>query len=571
MDFFINQLETQPFITLFLTLGFGYLLGKFKIGKFELGGVAGSLIAAVVIGQVGEINIDGAVKSIFFALFIFMVGYNGGPQFFASFNKASIGKLFAAFMMCFTGLIVVYVCAKWAGLDMGLAAGLAAGGLTQSSIIGTAGNAIDQLHLTAEQASLLKTNVAVGYSITYIFGSLGPILMVSIIPMVCGWDLRLEASKLAAKLGGGSKQLKEDEFNAFSRVTSRAYKVINGSPLLEKNVADLEQYIPKGIKIEGISALENGISIEKVLDNTTIVKENDIVFFSGLTREFAKIPSSISGCEVGDFTDALNVVEVKHTVVLTNKSYANKTIKIIHEQFSKNVNPGVYLTQIVRMGHKVDVHENTELHLGDELTIVGAKGDLQKIEDSIGYRSPLPSFTDFTVFSFGMVLGFLIGELGFTIGGTHIGLGSGLGCLVSGLLVGYLRMRTPKFGSVNSGAANFMQTFGLAVFVAIVGLNAGKPALEAIEQHGSTLFLLGIVVTLLPQVLIVAFNYFVLRIKNPVEAMAVMVGSRSANPGFAALLDKTENSTPVASFTICYAVANIFLTLWGPIIIAMMS
>ena len=165
--------------------------------------------------------------------------------------------------------------------------------------------------------------------------------------------------------------------------------------------------------------------------------------------------------------------------------------------------------------------------------MVGRSAEVNKVESKIGYRSPMPSFTDFTVFSFGMVLGYLIGEISFSIGGTSMSLGSGLGCLISGLLVGYLRMHKPRFGSVNQGAANFMQSFGLTVFVAVVGINAGEPAITAIKEHGMTLFLLGVVVTLVPQIITVAINYFILRIKNPVEAMAVMVGSRSANPGFA--------------------------------------
>jgi AspT/YidE/YbjL antiporter-like protein len=116
-----------------------------------------------------------------------------------------------------------------------------------------------------------------------------------------------------------------------------------------------------------------------------------------------------------------------------------------------------------------------------------------------------------------------------------------------------------------------MQTFGLAVFVAVVGINAGAPALTAIKENGVTLLLLGVLVTLIPQVLTFLFNYYVLKIKNPVEALAVIAGSRSANPAFASLLEKTQNSTPVPSFTMTYAVANIFLTLWGPIIINLIT
>jgi AspT/YidE/YbjL antiporter-like protein len=223
------------------------------------------------------------------------------------------------------------------------------------------------------------------------------------------------------------------------------------------------------------------------------------------------------------------------------------------------------------MGHDIATLPNTELHIGDELTLVGQNQHLDKAVKKLGYKSPMPSFTDFTVLSLGMVVGFLVGEISFSLNGTHIALGSGLGCLLSGLTVGYLRMRTPRFGNINAGAAQFMQTFGLAVFVAVVGLNAGAPALTAIKEHGLTLLLLGVVVTMVPQFVTFFINYYLLKIKNPVEALAVIAGSRSANPAFSTLLDKTGNSTPVPSFTMTYAVANIFLTLWGPVIITLIA
>ena len=104
--------------------------------------------------------------------------------------------------------------------------------------------------------------------------------------------------------------------------------------------------------------------------------------------------------------------------------------------------------------------------------------------------------------------------------------------------------------------------------VRVVGLNAGETAWVTIKEHGATLFYLGIAVTLLPCFAVFFFNYYILRIKNPVIAMSVIAGSRSGNPAFSALLEKCGNATPVASFTVTYAIANVLLTLWGPVIVA---
>ncbi len=569
MDILIDQLRNHPPIALFLALSLGYVAGKLKIGKFELGGVAGSLLVAVFIGQVGGIHVSDDIKGLFFALFIFMCGYNGGPQFFASFNRASINRLIAAFMMCVLGLATVLGCAMLAGLDKGLAAGLAAGGLTQSAIIGTAGSAIDNLGLSAQEASTLKTNVAVRYSITYIFGSLGPILMVSLVPIVCGWNLREEAIKLAEKFSGGAKQLVEGEFFALNRVTSRAYRLKPDSDLVGMAPGNIEEALSLELTVESIfSRADEDNYKEADPDNYASLQAGDILVLSGLVAAFADLDGRI-GEEVGEFSESLNVVEEARKLVISNKALDGRTIKDVRSHVSREQRRGVYVRQLSRQGHDIDTFPATVLHRGDEVTLVGLPKDLDRVESEVGYPSPKPSYTDFAVFSMGMVVGYLIGEISFKLGGTDISLGSGLGCLLSGLVVGYLRVRYPKCGAINSGAANFLQSFGLAVFVAIVGLNAGAPALQAIKEYGVLLLFLGMVVTMLPQAVQLIINYYMLNIRNPVDAMAVMVGSRSANPGFASLLEATRNSTPVANFTMTYAVANIFLTLWGPIVVAL--
>ncbi|MBO0593846.1 aspartate-alanine antiporter [Cellulophaga sp. E16_2] len=564
MEIIYDTLRNFPYLTLFLAIAIGYFVGKFKIGKFTLGGVAGTLIMAVVIGQVGGFEISGEVKSLFFALFIFMVGYLGGPQFFASLKLSSLKFLVAAFSMTVLGLLAVVGLSMWMGLDKGMAAGLAAGGLTQSAIIGTAGEAIDKLGLATEAAKMMKTNVAVGYSITYIFGSIGPILMVSFIPIVMKWDIRAEAKKLAAKLGG-SKEMVEGEFDPIKRVDTRVFKTSKTSKYLSKTIQDFEADFNSNLTVELV--ISDGKNIEPTADFQ--IKEGDILFVTGLITAFSNATNTL-GEEISEFGANIDFTEEQRHVIISNKKLQGKTLAEIRKQLSLTKTHGVYINSIIRMSHELAVLDNTEIHGGDEITLVGKTKDLDRIEKEIGYKPTSINSTDFIVFGLGMVVGYLIGEINFDINGTNVALGSGLGCLVSGLIIGFLRTKHPKMGGINVGAASFIQTFGLAVFVGIVGLNAGAPAFQAILKSGITLFLLGILVTMIPMIVQFVINFYILKIKNPVEALGVLTGSKSANPAFSSLLDKTQNATPTPTFTMTYAVANIFLTLWGPIIIALM-
>jgi len=565
MDIIYEQLRNFPLLTLFLALGLGFLIGKFKIGKFQLGGIAGTLIVGVIIGQAGGIQINEEIKNIFFALFIFMVGYLGGPQFFASLKPAAFKYLLAALSMTVLGLLAVVGLSLWAGLDSGMAAGLAAGGLTQSAIIGTAGNAIDQLGLAASKASELKTNVAVGYSITYIFGSIGPILMVSILAIVMKWDIRKEAIKLAKKLGGQG-DLGEGEFKPLSRVGTRAYKVTPHSKFINRTVDEFEKEFDEDLTIEQIIQKDTSVDASDSMK----IEEGNVLIISGLVSKFAHVDESI-GEEVSEFGDNIDFTEEVRRIYITNKETHGLTLKELHDKATIAQRHGIYISGLSRMNMELPVSDGTEIHIGDEIFLVGRKKDLDRAQKILGYKSPSASATEYVTFGLAMVIGYLIGEISFTIGGATIGLGSGLGCLLSGLTMGFLRSKHPKLGGVNNGAANFLQTFGLAVFVGVVGLNAGKPAIDAIKEHGVVLLLLGVLVTMIPMIIQFVINFKLFKIKNPVEALGVLTGSKSANPGFASLLEKCGNSTCTATFTMTYAVANIFLTLWGPVIVAIIS
>src|ERR1700753_938300 len=130
MDWLHSIFHKSPEIALFLSLAAGYFIGQINFGKFQLGGVGGSLLAAVIISQFG-VQIDNGVKSIMFAVFIYAVGYDSGPQFFNSLNRKTVREIVMALFLAISALITVIICAKIFHLNKGIAAGLAGGALTQ--------------------------------------------------------------------------------------------------------------------------------------------------------------------------------------------------------------------------------------------------------------------------------------------------------------------------------------------------------------------------------------------------------------------------------------------------------
>jgi putative transport protein len=554
----------SPLIYLFVAVALGYLVGKLKVGNFVLGGIAGTLIVGVVLGQSG-VQIDSSIKSIFFALFIYAVGYQGGPQFFRALSLKSLNQLLSAATMCILGLLTVLAFAYGFGLDRGTAAGLAAGGLTQSAIIGTAGETVQKLNVSADLKALMETNIAVGYAVCYIFGSIGPIIMVTwFFPTIMRWDIRKEAIKLAEQMSGGTKTLEPGEFNAADRIDTRFYQLAAGGSHLGQSASSFDATYDE-VTVEAV--LRSGQELNLAQDPA--LETGDILAITGLVSVLDAPPQDW-GPEIPPPNGYSLVLENRH-LVLTNPDYTGSKLQGIHDHTKSAALRDVFITGIKRAGRNLPLLPNLELHKGDELQLTGSGRDLNAVQKSIGYPISAAAVTDFVFFGLGMTLGLLLGLIESRIAGIPVSIGSGGGCLLSGLLFGWLRSTHPRYAALPTGAVNFLRDFGLAVFVAVVGISAGPQVLTTLQEQGLNLFLFGIGVTLIPQVIGFFFSYYVLRIQNPIEALACLVGGRSANPGFAALLGKAENATPVVSFTVTYAVANVLLTLWGPLIIGLIS
>ena len=411
----------------------------------------------------------------------------------------------------------------------------------------------------------MQTNVAVGYAVTYIFGSLGPILMVTwIIPTLMKWDIRKEAIELAEKNAQGKVELAPGEFNAITALDSRAFSVDSNSVFLNKSIEQANATLIDTV-IEIVD--RNGQSVDSEEDFRIL--EGDVLVVTG-RRKTVKHQARILGGEV-DIPASVSLIEEHRQLIATNAKLIGKTLGQIKQMTHQATIRGVYITGLNRGGNLIEVTPEFVVEKNDIIEVTGKASDLNRVANKIGQRLGSAFATDFVLFGLGMVLGLMIGLINFKIAGIPVTIGSGAGCLISGLMVGWLRSKQPRVAAFPLGASSFIRDFGLAVFVGIIGLQAGPQAIEAVRENGLTLLMMGIGVTLIPQIVAFFFSYYVLRVRNPIEALGALCGGRSANPAFAALLEKTGNVTPVFSFTVTYAIANVLLTLWGPIIIGIIT
>ena len=560
MDFLKHTLRTYPDMALFFALFLGYLLGRVKIKGFSLGGVAGSLIVALIIGQ-WDISLPDTLKYVCFALFIYSIGFSSGPEFFGGLNRSSIKLVISAVVQCVAALIAVLVIAHICGFAKGYAAGVGAGALSQTSTMGTAIDAISRLGLPPDERSRQNSDMAVAFAITYMFGTVGVIIFVrSIAPHLMGTDVQKAARELEAELSHGGAVSRPGYITPFMPVVSRAFQVTEGGAINRK-VGDLAEQFERAT-IERI--LRNGRAIEPEPD--TALQAGDIVGLSGRLKAVMSGGAAI-GPEV-ESREALSFPMEIASAVITRKNIVGKTIVQIREQFGLKNLAGVYLISLKRQGISLPVLDHTVTRRGDVWEFSGRPDQVERVAHDVGHTEPPSGKTDLAFHALGIVIGMLIGLLSVKVGGVSITLGTGGGVLVSGLCFGWLHARFPVFGALPQPAQWVLSEFGLGAFAAVIGLSAGPKALAALHNEGITLLVAGAIVTIIPLFVALYFGRYVLKL-HPVVLLGAIAGGQSVAASLSAANETTDSMTPVLGFTVTYAISNVLLAVWGPVIVAL--
>lgn len=556
----VDLFAANPLMVLFITVGLGYFIGKARVGPIQLGGVCGTLIVALFMGQTG-CQMHGELKDMAFALFIFAMGYSGGPQFFANLNRSSLRYMVLPVVEAVLVLAIAVGAAAYLGFDPGTAAGLAAGAATESAVVGTAAEALKHLGLDAATVSRYEANIATAYTLTYLVGLISIVFFTSqIAPALLGIDLRKAARETAAKMEAAS----EDDVAtqpALPRLIGRAYSVRQAAGM---TVGALQHQV--GGRTSVVKVLRDGASIELGDDDT--VQPSDILALVGIRSNLLKAATLI-GPEVllpEAHTDAIQLVEKQ---VVVNKPKVNgKTIGELARLAGARRLREVWILEVRRSGMSLPITRSTPLQSGDVVTIVGLDPSLSEAIAEIGVEVKATEVTDLVFLCVGILAGLLVGTLSLTVGGMHISLGSGGGALLSGLAFGWFNSKRPSVGTFPRSAVQILKDLGLAVFVACVGLSAGPDAISLIREHGAVLPLIGLAVSLGPACLSLWIGHKLLKIEGPLLVGAI-AGQHVSTPAISAILAASQSSVPLLGYTITYAIANVLLPVLGPIIISL--
>lgn len=556
-ELLVHTLRASPEIAIFLAISLGVLIGRIHIGSFHLGSVAGALLMGLVIGQIG-LDVPPMAKSVFFVLFIYAVGFKSGPEFFGSLNRGTLKLVVLSVVLCGTALVSILAMNAIFHFDAGFTAGLGAGALTDTAIMGTASSAINQLSLDAAAKAELNSHMAVAYAITYLFGTIGLVVFVgSVAPLLLGIDVRESARELELQLGIARE---EDAITVpYTRIVVRAHQVAAGGGAEGKTIAEIE-------------ALHDDLSVERVVrgeqilerDQALVLRAGDIAGVYAIREAVGTLAQWI-GPEV-DHPVSLSFPTRQAEIVLTTPTYSGRTVSQVKALLAGNARPGCFVVSITRQGLDLPPLPETVLRCGDVITLNGRTASVDAMAAQLGRIREASYHSDIAIHTLGMVVGSLVGLLSTHVGMIPVELGVGGGVLVVGLLIGWYNSRHPEVGALPPAAQWAFAEFGLTAFGAVVGLLAGPAAITALQENGLEILLAGVVVTLVPPLVALYVGRYLLGL-HPMILLGALAGAQTEAASMNKIIDQSGSSTPVIGFTVCYAISNVLLAVCGPIIV----
>ncbi len=533
MEFIRTYLASHAECAVFLCLGLGYLAGHIKIGAFKLGATVGTLLVSLLVGQLVEFSISDQLKSTFFIMFTFVLGYESGPAFFSNIRSSGLKAVLLALFYGVVTFVTMLATCKLMGYDKGTAAGMLAGAQTQSSVLGA---------VKGDEVSNAAATVA--YALTYIFGTVGAILFVKKIgPAIMRINLAQAVQNKTDASGGPDLT---DKITLAAPVQVRAYVVEADSAYVGQTVAEVENRAIGGMQIEALHRQGKELPLEE----QCAVQAGDVLTVIGLVN-------------------AINVFDEDHLTETTDPACLQlklSTVELIvtAEDTAQVVSlldqKGILLKNVVRNGKPMP--EGEPIRTGDRLMLTGAEHAVRSVVQQLGYIRDTGDAADIPFFSLAVVLGIVLGSFYLNLNSVPLSLGASGGTLVLGLISGWINQKHPKYCYIPSGARWFVRSIGLNLFIAVTALNAAKALGSAIGWHCLPLLAVGIVVTLAPMTVSLLFGHRVLKM-DPVDVLGGLCGSGTSTPALNALTEETESTAFTSCYSPAYAVGNILLTVVG--------
>lgn len=557
-EYIAGILRDYPTLALFLTVGLGFFIGKLKIGSFQLGSVTSVLLVGVLIGQIG-IPMSGPLKMVFFMMFLFSIGYSVGPDFFKSLRGEGLKQAIFALVMgtvCFGSVLGI---AMIFGYTKGETIGMFSGSETCSALLGVGTEALNRIGLPKDVLSRELNIIPVCYAVTYIFGTLGTVIILGNFgPRLLGGNekVREKTLELERKLNTGDKSNDPAYVNAMNTVDYRAFHVGSEYFNLPRTVQETERYLHScGVDVY-IDRIRHNDEIFAPRHDDKIYAGDEVVI-CGRAEFIVKVEGYI-GRELAD-AEILTYPLDRVGVLVAKKDFIGIKISDLRK---KKYMHGVVIRDAVRNGEEIEINLDTTFEKGDKLTVIGRPVQVKKATNHIGHVDRPSIQSDLMFVGLAIFVGGQFGAMSVWIGSIPISFGTSGGALIAGLVFGWLRSKRPTFGNIPAGALWLMNNLGLNVFIAVVGIEAAPSFVSGIKTVGPMLFVAGAIATMIPLFVGLFLGQKVFKF-NPAITLGCCAGTRTCTAALGAVQNALGSTVPAIGYAVTYAVSNIMLVIWG--------
>ena len=513
LDFARDIIGSQPILTAFLAIGLGYLVGQISVGGFSLG-VGAVLFVGLAIGAFApKAQITGPIGLTGLIMFLYGIGILYGRQFFE--GMVGVGQKYnlLALVACLAGLFVALGLGHIFGIKIGHTLGIYAGSMTSTA------------SLQAALDVVKNKDPSIGYSISYPFGVIGPILCIYFMT-------RMVKPKFPTKV----QRFHMGEISI-------------GEGFAGRRLADLAAEAMSDLQVTMVRTGEHNIV---PTDDTVLSAGDGVLVVAEREEAIAKAADELGRLEPGRL--ASDRADLDYIRVFVGKA------SVVGIPLAHLPMPAGYPTHLLHVRrYDADLVPASDLMLefGDRVGVLAPPDRKEDIRRHFGDTIKAAAEFSYVSLGIGMVLGVLLGLIPVPIPGVGVvTLGIGGGPLIVALVLGKLRRTGPLLWTMPLPANIVLRNFGLAIFLATVGVNAGQPFVRTVAESGLTMLLIGVAVLLTTVVIVLAVGHYVLKI--PYDDLVGVASGATGNP---AILVYSTKMAPTERPDIGYAMIFPSMTL----------
>ena len=507
----------------------GVLLGRIKVFGVSLG-VTFVLFVGILLGHIG-LTVNGEilhfVKEFGLILFVFSIGLQVGPGFFASFKNEGV-KLNLMALSIIALNIIVAVCIYFFDDSIGLMiVGILSGAVTNTPGLGAAEQALNQLYTDGVITEVPQ--LALGYAVAYPLGVVGIILAMIIIRAV-----------FRIKFNEETEQIEREQNDSQLAPHIITYRTEN-KLIVGRTLSELASMINRNFVVSRIKRNE-----EIIIPNSKTTLENDDLLLTVLSEVDEEALAAFIGPKVEMDWEAIQAPVVSRGIIVSKEEYNGRKLGSMRLRMGYRLN----VTRVTRAGVDLLASPNLALQMGDRVTVVGKEEDIDRLADKLGNSMKRLNEPNLITIFIGIMFGIILGSI-------DVGWGMKLGLAGGPLIIAILLGRYgPHFHLVTytTMSANLMlREIGLAMFLAAVGIGAGDGFIDAIVDGGYKWIGYGVIITVLPLVIVALLARLKFKL-NYYTLMGLMAGSMTDPPALGFASASSGNDMPAVSYATVYPV-----------------